>query len=101
MSFASIHSLPPGTDDVPRDLGNAELVATPPVDLTTELLRAGWAKTKELKRDPTEEDDKRKALEDDALANGRGMWNPQGPKVRKRCLYAPVCFYYLTDVECV
>ncbi|KAL5528449.1 hypothetical protein ACEPAF_7585 [Sanghuangporus sanghuang] len=83
VSFTSIHSLPPGTDDVPRDLGSAELVASPPVDLSTELLRAGWAKTKELKREPTEEDEKRKALEDDARANGRGMWNPQGPKTRQ------------------
>ena len=79
VSFTSIHSLPPGTEDIPRDLGTAELNSS--VDLQTELLRAGWAKTKELKRDPTDEDIKRQELEEDARKGGRGMWNPQGAKV--------------------
>ena len=72
VSFTSIHSLPPGTEDIPRDLGTAELNSS--VDLQTELLRAGWAKTKELKRDPTDEDIKRQELEEDARKGGRGMW---------------------------
>ena len=84
VNFTSIHSLPAGTDDIPRDLGNAELLASPPIDISLELLRAGWAKTKELKREPTEEDEKRKALEEEARGEGRGMWNPQGPKVRSK-----------------
>ncbi|KAH8119402.1 transcription factor [Phellopilus nigrolimitatus] len=87
VAFASIHALPPGTDDVPRDLGNAELASTaagaPPTDLATELLRAGWARAKELKREPTEEDARRRDLENDAHTGGRGMWNPQGPKARE------------------
>ncbi|PAV18694.1 transcription factor [Pyrrhoderma noxium] len=69
------------TEDIPRDLGIAELNSS--VDLQTELLRAGWAKTKELKRDPTDEDIKRQELEEDARKGGRGMWNPQGAKTRE------------------
>ncbi|EJD02961.1 transcription factor [Fomitiporia mediterranea MF3/22] len=92
VSFTSIHSLPPGTDDIPRDLGNATLAPPAPqngqapgapIDIATELLKSGWAKTKESKREPTEEDDKRKAFEEDARAGGRGIWNPQGPKTRE------------------
>ncbi|KAI5123940.1 hypothetical protein M0805_006355 [Coniferiporia weirii] len=83
VTFSSIHSLPLGTDDVPRDLGNAELVVQDTTtDIATELLRAGWAKTKDIKREPTEEDNRRKDLENDARTGGRGMWNPQGQKPR-------------------
>lgn len=77
VSFTSIHSLP-SNDDVPRDLGNADIGG---VDLTTELLKNGWAKTKDLKRDPTEEDQKRKELETEAKNAGKGLWNPHGPQV--------------------
>ncbi|TDL26266.1 transcription factor [Rickenella mellea] len=78
ISFTSIHQLP-ANDDVSRDLGNAEIGG---VDLATELLRNGWAKTKELKRDPTEEDQKRKELETEAKNAGKGVWNPHGPEAR-------------------
>ncbi|KAF9481526.1 hypothetical protein BDN70DRAFT_830817 [Pholiota conissans] len=76
ISFTSIHSLP-SNDDVPRDLGSAEIGG---VDLTSELLKNGWAKLKEIKREPSEEDNKKKELENEAKATGRGIWNPHGPK---------------------
>lgn len=71
------HSLPPN-DDVTRDIGNADIGG---VDLASELVRQGWAKLKELKRDPTEEDLKRRELESEAKSAGKGLWNPHGPKV--------------------
>ena len=52
-----------------------------PADLASELLRSGWVKTKEQKREPTEEDLKKKELENEARTGSKGMWNPQGPKV--------------------
>lgn len=78
ISFSSIHSLP-SNDDIPRDLGNAEIGG---VDLTSELLKNGWAKLKEIKREPSEDDNKRKDIESEAKAAGKGIWNPHGPKVR-------------------
>lgn len=78
VTFTSIHSLP-SNDDVPRDLGSAEIGG---VDLSTELLKNGWAKIKESKRDPTEEDLKKKEIENEAKAAGKGVWNPHGPQVR-------------------
>jgi staphylococcal nuclease domain-containing protein 1 len=36
---------------------------------------------KEVKREPTEEDSKKKELESEAKAAGKGLWNPHGPKV--------------------
>lgn len=63
---------------MPRDLGNAEVGG---VDLTSELLKNGWAKLKEIKREPTEEDIKKRELENEAKAAGRGLWNPHGPQV--------------------
>jgi staphylococcal nuclease domain-containing protein 1 len=71
--------LPPN-DDVPRDFGTAEIGG---LDVGSELLRSGWAKIKELKRDPTEEDLKKKDLEAEAKGTGKGLWNPHGPKVRR------------------
>jgi staphylococcal nuclease domain-containing protein 1 len=50
-------------------------------DLTTELLKNGWAKVNDRKREPTDEDHARKALEADAKAAGKGIWNSDGPKV--------------------
>ena len=44
------------------------------MDLATEALRAGWAKPKESKREPTEEDNKRQELANEAKAGGKGMW---------------------------
>ena len=48
--------------------------------LIIELLKNGWAKVKELKREPKEEDIKKKELESEASMNGKGVWNPHGPK---------------------
>ncbi|EJD52667.1 hypothetical protein AURDEDRAFT_111290 [Auricularia subglabra TFB-10046 SS5] len=76
ITFTTTHSLP-SQDGTPRDFGVAEIGGH---DLATELLRNGFAKAKELKRDPTEEDLKRRELENEAKVNSRGMWNPQGPK---------------------
>lgn len=53
------------------------------MDLVSELLKNGWAKLKDLKRDPTEEDLRRRDLEAEAKAAGKGIWNPHGPKVSK------------------
>ncbi|KAF5321013.1 hypothetical protein D9619_001893 [Psilocybe cf. subviscida] len=78
ISFTSIHSLP-SNDDIPRDLGNAEIAG---VDLTTELLKNGWAKLKEIKREASEEDNKRKDIEAEAKGSGKGIWNPHGPQAR-------------------
>ena len=69
----------PPSDDVPRDIGTADFNGT---DLASELLKNGWAKLKELKREPTEEDLRKKDLEAEARAAGKGVWNPHGPKVR-------------------
>lgn len=72
-----MHSLPPN-DDIPRDLGTAEIGG---VDLSSELLRNGWAKLKEIKRDATDEDNRKRDLENEAKAAGKGVWNPHGPTV--------------------
>jgi staphylococcal nuclease domain-containing protein 1 len=69
ISFSSIHSLPT-TDGTPRDIGNASLGD---VDLGNEMLRAGWAKVKENKREDTEVDITHKELESQARSAGRGM----------------------------
>jgi len=50
--------------------------------LTSEVLRNGWAKLKEIKREPTEEDNKKKEIEAEAKAAGKGIWNPHGQTVR-------------------
>ncbi|KAL0565818.1 hypothetical protein V5O48_016203 [Marasmius crinis-equi] len=76
ISFDSAHSLP-SNDEIPRDLGTAEIGGA---DLATELLKNGWAKVKESKREPTEEDNRRRELESEAKSSGKGLWNPHGPK---------------------
>ncbi|KAF8503095.1 hypothetical protein JB92DRAFT_3084279 [Gautieria morchelliformis] len=77
ITFTSTHTLP-SNDDTPRDFGHAEIGN---VDLATELLKNGWAKANEKsKREPNEEDLKRKDLENEAKGGMKGMWNPQGPK---------------------
>ncbi|KAF8070533.1 hypothetical protein FPV67DRAFT_1025672 [Lyophyllum atratum] len=78
ISFTSAHSLP-SNDDVPRDLGSAEIGG---VDLASELLKNGWAKMKEVKREPTDEDLRKRELENEAKAAGKGFWNPHGPQAR-------------------
>jgi staphylococcal nuclease domain-containing protein 1 len=87
ISFTSTHSLPPN-DDVPRDFGTAEIGG---LDIASELLKSGWAKIKELKRDLTDEDLKRKDLEAEAKAAGKGLWNPHGPQV---------CCYFMLRYWC-
>ncbi|RDB25021.1 Nuclease domain-containing protein 1 [Hypsizygus marmoreus] len=78
ISFVSTHSLP-ANDDVPRDFGNAEIGG---LDVASELLRNGWAKLKEIKREPTEEDVRKRDIESEAKAAGKGLWNPHGPQAR-------------------
>ncbi|KAJ7287431.1 hypothetical protein C8J57DRAFT_1283899 [Mycena rebaudengoi] len=78
ISFVSTHSLDT-KDDVTRDFGTAEIGGH---DLASELLRNGWAKLKETKREPTEEDLKRRELESEAKSSGKGLWNPHGPQAR-------------------
>jgi staphylococcal nuclease domain-containing protein 1 len=81
ISFTSTHSLPPN-DDVTRDIGTAEIGG---LDVTSELLKNGWAKVKDLKRDPTDDDTRKRELEAEAKAAGLGVWNPHGPQVCSRC----------------
>ncbi|KAG9079082.1 hypothetical protein FS749_008851 [Ceratobasidium sp. UAMH 11750] len=76
ISFTSTFSLPP-KDDILSDFGNAEINGQ---NVATEVLRAGFARCKEIKREPTEEDTRRKELENEARNGMVGMWNPQGPK---------------------
>ena len=45
-------------------------------------MKNGWAKTKDLKKDPSEDDIKMKDLEREAQVAGKGLWNPHGPQVR-------------------
>lgn len=80
ITFTVSHTLPPGENDTPRDIGAAEIGG---LDVASELLKAGWAKTKELKRDPTDDDTRRQDIESEAKAAGKGIWNPHGPKVRR------------------
>ncbi|KAG9014511.1 hypothetical protein FRB93_013636 [Tulasnella sp. JGI-2019a] len=75
VSFTSTHSLPI-TDGVPRDIGAAQIGGQ---DIATELLKNGWAKLKEIKREATDEDIQRRTIEADAKNAGRGQWNPDGP----------------------
>ena len=77
ISFASSHSLPTN-DDIPRDLGTAEIGD---LDVASELLKNGWAKIKDLKREPNEEDLRKKDMENEAKTAGKGLWNPHGPQV--------------------
>jgi len=77
ISFASIHSLP-SNDDVPRDIGTAESNG---IDLVSEILKNGWGKSKENKREPTPEDLRRKKLEDEAREAGKGIWKTDAPVV--------------------
>jgi staphylococcal nuclease domain-containing protein 1 len=82
ITFSTSHALPPGNDDTQRDIGTAQING---VDLATELLKNGWAKTKESKREPSEEDNKRKALESEAKTAGKGLWNSNGPPASVIC----------------
>ncbi|KAJ6587021.1 hypothetical protein DFH09DRAFT_1430137 [Mycena vulgaris] len=79
ITFVSTHSLPPSTDEVSRDFGTAEIAGH---DVATELLKNGWAKLKDIKREPTEEDLRKRELESEAKSAGKGLWNPHGPQAR-------------------
>ncbi|OAX42282.1 hypothetical protein K503DRAFT_797296 [Rhizopogon vinicolor AM-OR11-026] len=78
ISFTSTHSLP-SNDDVTRDFGTAEIGG---VDVASEMLRNGWAKIKESKRDPTDDDIQKRDIEAEAKAAGKGLWNSHGPQAR-------------------
>jgi staphylococcal nuclease domain-containing protein 1 len=94
IAFTSSHQLPPGEGDIPRDLGNGEVNG---VDITNELLLNGWAKVKESKREPTEDDLRRKGLESEAKSAGRGQWNPHGPKVSRLVMDWRVAFILVSS----
>lgn len=49
--------------------------------MASELLKNGWAKLKEIKREASDEDNKKKDLEIEAKNAGKGIWNPHGQKV--------------------
>ncbi|KAG1881425.1 hypothetical protein C8R48DRAFT_680950 [Suillus tomentosus] len=78
ISFTSTHSFP-SNEDVTRDLGTAEIGG---VDVASEMLKNGWAKVKESKRDPTEDDIQKRDIEAEAKAAGKGLWNSHGPQAR-------------------
>lgn len=78
ISFTSTHSFP-SNDDVTRDFGTAEIGG---VDVASEMLKNGWAKVKESKRDPTEDDIRKRDIEAEAKAAGKGLWNSHGPQAR-------------------
>ncbi|KAG1716638.1 hypothetical protein ID866_516 [Astraeus odoratus] len=78
VSFTSTHNLA-SDDGSMRDFGTVEIAG---VDVTDELLRNGWVKLKESKREPTEEELRRRELEAEAKAAGKGIWNPHGPQAR-------------------
>ncbi|KAG9316712.1 hypothetical protein JVU11DRAFT_2772 [Chiua virens] len=83
ISFTSTHSLP-SNDDITRDIGTAEIGG---LDVTSELLKNGWAKVKDLKRDPTEDDIRKRDLEAEAKVAGSGFWNPHGPQAHTGASY--------------
>lgn len=85
VTFTVAHSLS-SNDDTPRDIGSVDMQG---VDIATQLLKAGWAKLKDIKRDPTEADLKKREAEAEAKAAGKGIWNPHGPKV---CVRATPAF---------
>lgn len=77
VTFTSTHSLS-STADNTRDIGTAEINGA---DLSMEILKNGWAKLKELKRELTGEDLKKREAEAEAKSSGKGIWNPDGPQV--------------------
>ena len=82
VSFASTHSISSSADNT-RDIGTAEING---LDITIEILKNGWAKLKEFKREPTEEDLKKREAEAEAKNGGKGVWDPSGPQVRAEFL---------------
>jgi hypothetical protein len=51
------------------------------------MLSHGWAKVKDLEREATDDDLRRKGLESEAKSASRGQWNPHGPKVSTSTLH--------------
>ena len=80
-STRSISSSAENARDV--DVGTAEING---LDVSIEILKNGWAKLKESKREPTEEDLKKREAEAEAKNGGKGVWNPHGPQVRAKFL---------------
>ncbi|KAG1734762.1 uncharacterized protein EDB91DRAFT_1146762 [Suillus paluster] len=78
ISFTSTHSFP-SNDDVTRDFGTADIGG---VDVASEMLKNGWAKIKESKRDPSEDDIRKRDIEAEAKTAGKGLWNSHGPQAR-------------------
>ena len=78
ITFTSTHSISSSADNT-RDIGTAEING---LDVSVEILKNGWAKLKELKREPTEEDLKKREAEAEAKSGGKGVWNPHGAQVR-------------------
>lgn len=103
--FTVAHNLP-SNDETERAIGSAELGG---LDVASELLKAGWAKLKEIKREPTEADLKKRELESEAKNAGKGVWNPHGPKVSALPLvpmiFTPILFsqahtvYYMMPTD--
>ena len=83
VTFTSTHSISSSADNT-RDIGTAEING---IEISTEILKNGWAKLKELKREPTEEDLKKRAAEAEAKSGEKGIWDPNGP---------PVCAEFLS-----
>ncbi|KAH9984776.1 hypothetical protein BJV77DRAFT_965908 [Russula vinacea] len=72
IAFTSSHQLPPGEETYPVTLVTARsTVLTSPTKL------------KDLKREATDDDLRRKDLESEAKSASRGQWNPHGPKARR------------------
>ena len=82
ITFTSTHSISSSVDNT-RDIGTAEING---LDISIEVLKNGWAKLKELKREPTEEDLKKREAETEAKNDGKGMWDPNGVQVRTEFL---------------
>jgi len=82
ISFASTHSISSSADNT-RDIGTAEING---LDVAIEILKNGWAKLKEFKRELTEDDLKKREAEAEAKSGGKGVWNPHGPQVRVESL---------------
>ncbi|KZO98957.1 transcription factor [Calocera viscosa TUFC12733] len=79
IHFNITHALGPSNDGGQRDIGVAMVGGA---DVASEILKNGWGKVKEGKRDENEEDQKRKQLEATAKEEGKGLWNPEGPVER-------------------
>lgn len=82
---------------MPRDFGNAEIGG---LDLASELLKNGWAKLKENKREPTEEDTRKRDLENEAKSSGKGLWNPHGQQVCTNLLFLNRVAHYTDSGAC-